>query len=403
MAAELEKDGGVDMVERSTLRDTEDQTDFHKTSEGKGFNDEAVKVLDNYTGDQSWTDEEEKRLMPLLCITYGLQYYDKAMLSQAALFGLRDDLDLGIGNRYSFTSSIFYLGFIIGAYPAMVLAQKFPIERVASAIVTLWGICLLLTIACTGYRGIYAQRFFLGLLESGVSPLFMLIVGSWYKKNEQAFRMGIWYSIVGYISIISPLINFGLGHAHGSLSPWRYMYIFAGCLTTLWGILLLFVLPPDPVRAKGFDQRERYILVARLRVNNSGVRNTSFKSSQVKELLADVRFWLLFWAGMLCMIGNGAVSTFIPIIIHGFGFNTLISLLLVTPLGAYSGTLMLVASYLAYKIPHSRKYIMFICQMGTLIGAALLWKLPLGDTGGLLFASIILTSLTATYGLIMGL
>jgi hypothetical protein len=54
-------------------------------------NDEAIKVLANYTGDETWTDEEEKKLlrridwklMPILCITYGLQYYDKAMFSQA--------------------------------------------------------------------------------------------------------------------------------------------------------------------------------------------------------------------------------------------------------------------------------------------------------------------------------
>lgn len=53
--------------------------------------DEAYKVFDSYSGDQTWTEQEEKqlrrkvdwRLMPLLCITYGLQYYDKSMLSQA--------------------------------------------------------------------------------------------------------------------------------------------------------------------------------------------------------------------------------------------------------------------------------------------------------------------------------
>jgi hypothetical protein len=50
------------------------------------------------------------------------------------------------------------------------------------------------------------------------------------------------------------------------------MYYFAGSITVVWGIVLFFVLPPDPIRAKGFDQRERYILVARLRSNNSGVR-----------------------------------------------------------------------------------------------------------------------------------
>lgn len=54
-------------------------------------NDEAVKVIAAYHGDQSWTDEEEKKLrrkidwkiMPILCLTYSLQYYDKAMLGQA--------------------------------------------------------------------------------------------------------------------------------------------------------------------------------------------------------------------------------------------------------------------------------------------------------------------------------
>src|SRR5690348_16421064 len=59
-------------------------------------NDEAVRVLATYAGDSEWTPAEEKRvvkkidrrLLPLLILTYGLQYYDKAMLSQAAIFGL---------------------------------------------------------------------------------------------------------------------------------------------------------------------------------------------------------------------------------------------------------------------------------------------------------------------------
>lgn len=51
----------------------------------------------------------------------------------------------------------------------MYLAQRFPIERVASGIVTIWGICLVLTVACRTHKDLYAQRFFLGLLESGIS------------------------------------------------------------------------------------------------------------------------------------------------------------------------------------------------------------------------------------------
>lgn len=60
----------------------------------------------------------------------------------------------------------------------MILAQRFPVERVACVIVTLWGLCLILTTVCTDFKGLFAQRFMLGLLESGISPLFMLIVVS---------------------------------------------------------------------------------------------------------------------------------------------------------------------------------------------------------------------------------
>ncbi|KAL0940141.1 allantoate permease [Colletotrichum truncatum] len=349
-------------------------------------NDEALRIIDGYTGDHTWVDKEESKLrrkidwklMPVLCMTYGLQYYDKAMLSQAALFGLRSDLELTVGDRYSWAASIFYLGFIVGAYPAMILAQRFPVEKVASAIVTLWGLCLILTTICKDYRGLYAQRFCLGLLESGISPMFMLIVGSWYKKNEQAMRMGIWYSCTGYVSIFSPLINYGFGKLNGGVSSWKYI-------------------------AKGFDERERYILVSRLRSNNSGVRNTHYKMDQVGELALDIKFWLVFAIAFLCMIANGPISTFVPIIVNGFGFSTLNSLLLTMPAGAYGGTIQLIMPYLAYKFKNCRTWIIFGAQLGTTLAALLLWLLPRSAKGALLFAAYILPSVGGGYAVLMGL
>ncbi|KAL3493301.1 major facilitator superfamily domain-containing protein [Aspergillus germanicus] len=395
----------------------ETSTSIEKTEKNEKIDtthtDEAMKVLAHYTGDESWEPSEEKRLvrkidwklLPLLCLTYGLQYYDKAMLSQAALFGLREDLDLSIGNRYSMSAAIFYLGFIVGAYPTMILAQRFPIHHVASGTVTLWGICLILTPACHNYQSLYAQRFFLGLLESGISPLFMVIVGGWYKKDEQALRMGIWYSCTGYVSIFSPLINYGLGHIKGALSSWAYMYFFAGSITIIWGIILNFVLPPDPVNAQGFNERERYISVARMRSNNSGVRNTHFKMAQVVELLLDLKFWLIFFTAFLAMIANAPISTFTPIIINSFGFSTLESLLLVIPSGFYAGTMMLILPWIAYKYMSKgiRSWLVVGCQLVTMVACILLLTLPLDQTGGLLFACYIMPTVGAGYAVLMGL
>ncbi|KAF2426568.1 MFS transporter [Tothia fuscella] len=374
-------------------------------------NDEALKVLAHYSGDQDWTEKEEKqlrhkvdrRLLSILCITYGLQYYDKAMLGQAALFGLREDLQLQVGIRYSMASSIFYMGFICGAYPAILLAQRYPIEKVATGIIVLWGVTLMCTAAVQGWKGLYAQRFFLGFLESGISPMFMLVVGGWYKKNEQALRMGAWYCCTGYVSIVSPLINYGLGHIKGKWSSWRYMYLVAGVVTILWSIVIYFFMPPDPIRAKGFTDRERYIAVARMKTNNAGVRNTHFKVAHLLDAATDLKFWLAFSMSFLLMVANGPVSSFTPIIINGFGFTGLTSLLLTMPAGFVSGTIELVAPYAAYKIPRVRTYIIFLCECGTIMAAVLLWKLPRTAKGGLLFGVYFLPSFGGAYAVMMGL
>lgn len=54
--------------------------------------DEALKIIAaGHGGSDTWDAQEEKklvrkidrRLMPILCVTYGIQYADKAMLAQA--------------------------------------------------------------------------------------------------------------------------------------------------------------------------------------------------------------------------------------------------------------------------------------------------------------------------------
>lgn len=282
------------------------------------------------------------------------------------------------------------------------MSQRWPIERVASAIIAVWGTCLMCSAACTNWQQFYVQRFFLGLLESGVSPMFMLVVGGWYKKREQALRIGAWYCSTGYISTISPLINYGLGHIKGSLSSWQYMYLVAGAITVLWAIVVLFFMPPDPIRAKGFNDRERYIAVARMRENNSGVRNRHFKTDQVWEALLDIKFWIVFACAFLMMFANGPVSSFIPIIISGFGFNRLNSLLLTLPAGVVVGTIELGAAYAAYRIPQSRTWIVAVCQLGTIVASILLWQLPRNEKGGLLFACYILASFGGSYTVLIG-
>ena len=86
------------------------------------------------------------------------------------------------------------------------------------------------------------------------------------------------------------------------------MHVVAGGVTTLWSVIVFLALSGGPIGAKGFGARERYIAVARLRTNNSGVRKTHWKKGQLVEALLDIKFWLMFFIAFFTMIGNGAYS-----------------------------------------------------------------------------------------------
>lgn len=198
-------------------------------------------------------------------------------------------------------------------------------------------------------------------------------------------RIGCFAAFVGPAVILAVLVNYGFGKIEGSLAPWKSMFLFAGGVTTIWGLFIPFILPADPISARGLTARERYIAVARIQSNNAGVRNTHLKLEQVRETLTDIKFWLTFFFTVFALIVNGPTSSFVPIIIRGFGYSTFESLLLTMPAGAVAGLQILGISYLAMKRPMWRCWISIACQFVSTLAALLLWLLPLSERGGLLF------------------
>ncbi|KAL3477419.1 putative MFS transporter [Aspergillus californicus] len=363
----------------SDPKDAAEHTEFASSNMKVGENVELSQpapIIDEETN-KKLLRKIDMRLMPVMCFTYALQYYDKALLSQAAIFGLRDDLGIQDGLKYSWVSLIFYFGYVAGCYPVSWLSQKFTVGKVCPIICFFWSIVVLTTPACTNYGGMLANRFMLGVIESGVSPSFMLCTGMWYTHPEQVFRSSLWYSFSGGSNIISPLINYGLGHVTGgALNPWQYMYLIAGLATLLWSIVLWFIFPGSPHVAKGFTAEERILLLERVRGNNAGAENKHFKWYQMREALLSYHFWFIFLLSMLSSIGSGAVTTFGSIIFNGMGFNTFASLLLNMPIGALAFICVLVSGYIGRRVPNSRLYVVSGACVPVILGSCLVWQLP---------------------------
>lgn len=203
--------------------------------------------------------------------------------------------------------------------------------------------------------------------------------------------------------MLSPLVNYGLGSANSGVAPWKLMFLVPGAITIVWGIAIWFLLPADPISARGLTDRERYIAVARLRSNNAGVRNTHVKPAQIVELLTDLKFWVCFLIAVLALIVNGPTSSFIPTIINGFGFAPLTTLLLQMPGGAYGAVLVVGTAWVSARKPGWRCWLIVFCSLITVLASCLLWKLPLSNRAGLLAAASILPSGIGAYSLLVGI
>jgi len=130
-----------------------------------------------------------------LAITFGLQYLDKVTLSYAAVYGLRKELHL-VGQQYAWASSIFYLGYLVGEFPANYLLQKFPIGKFAGICTLIWGVLVMLCAVARNFAGIATLRFMMGLFEACIAPCWVFLTAAWYRAEEQGARVTVWYSMV---------------------------------------------------------------------------------------------------------------------------------------------------------------------------------------------------------------
>ncbi|KAJ9137063.1 Major facilitator superfamily transporter [Pleurostoma richardsiae] len=342
----------------------------------------------------------DMRLLPVLCLTYALQSIDKTTLGYAAVFGVQSDLNL-TGNEYSWTGAIFYLGYLFWEFPTNVLLQKLPINYFMAATVIIWGIVLMCHAATQNFAGIAAARTFLGVFEASINPGTMLLFTMYYARREQPLRMGIWIGSAGLGYVISGITSFGIGHIHSSIASWRLLFLFWGAITTAWGVVLLFTLPGSPLTTKLLTERERAMVVDRIKSNGTGVENKKFKWSQFREAMIDLKTWLLFLFAVTSNSPNGGLTSFQGLIIKGMGFSTLQTTVIQMPSGAVQLVICPLACYFASRYPNSRLFIMLLCLIPFLVGIIGLWLVDEGKPYGRLVCLWICFAYTATWTLSM--
>lgn len=276
--------------------------------------------------------------------------------------------------RLSWATSIFYFGMLAGLYPLAFLQQRYNLSRVLAVVVMLWGVVAMLTATVTTFQGLFAQRFFLGFVESIIPPAFMCIISGYYNQAEQSLRQSWWFSSTGGWTIIGGALNYGFAQIQGGdLKRWQYIYLMAGAFTIIFG-LVCFAIPNSAVSAWFLKPSERIIAVERLRKGQTGVRCQQVKVSQLREAALDLKIWIIFLMMASAYTVNGAVSGFGPLIVSTFGYTTLESILLQFPLGGVCFIFILLTGYLGSRIPNIRLISLVLCCFPVIAGCAMIWK-----------------------------
>ena len=142
-----------------------------------------------------------------------------------------------------------------------------------------------------------------------VNPAFILISSSFYPREAQTFRVGIWFSANGLANIIGGIMAYGLGHIHaGGLAPWKWIYLIIGAITIIWSVVVYFFLPASQGSARFLNEEEKVAAVEMVRGNNTGIHNETFKWSQLREALLDPKSYFFFWFAFFGNLANSIAT-----------------------------------------------------------------------------------------------
>ncbi|PCH04410.1 hypothetical protein PENOC_033990 [Penicillium occitanis (nom. inval.)] len=262
-----------------------------------------------------YTEDEEKRvlrkldfiLLPLLCLCYVFSFLDKTLLNYSSIFGLKKALHLE-GTDYSWLGSAFYLGYMAGSMVWAKLVQRWPAHagKFITGAVLAWSSITLLTPLCYNFSGILAVRVCLGLVESIIGPVFVIVTSNWWTRQEQTFRTAFWLGGTPIGNFLGGLISYAIGSVHSSVSTWKLFFVFFGALSFGFAIILVVFMPDNQSNARWLTEKEKKIALERVRENQTVSSDNHWKWNQFWEALRDPQTAFFF----VTAVGNTMPSTF---------------------------------------------------------------------------------------------
>ncbi|KAI0885042.1 putative MFS transporter [Annulohypoxylon maeteangense] len=324
---------------------------------GQGLDEEQIAQFRKFTtADPEFHSKITKtlrrkvdfRLMPMIALMFMLNFLDRNNLSQARLGTLEKDLNM-TGTDFNLATSILFVGYLLMQLPSNLLLTRVRPSLYLGAAMTIWGTISAAQAASRNFSSLVVCRFFLGLAEAPFFPGAMLLMSSWYTRQELALRIAWFYCGHSFANAFGGLLGAGvlanLSGAHG-IAGWRWLFIIEGSLTIGSAICSTFILPDYPSTTRWLSSEERAYAQWRLvkEVGEADAPGASTIKEGVMLALRDPRlylFTLLQHASLLTQ----TFQYFFPTILQTLGYGNIETLLLTAPVWAFTFFSSLVVTY----------------------------------------------------------
>ncbi|MCZ4551478.1 MFS transporter [Gordonia rubripertincta] len=279
------------------------------------MNEGPTTVLDEEAQRRLWR-KIAVRIIPLVGTAYIISYIDRANLGYIAK-PMSADLDMTTA-QLGLAAGLFFLGYVLVEVPSNMMLRRFGARIWISRIIVSWGIVTALTGAVHSATQLYIARVILGFAEAGLAAGILLFLTFWFPKKQRAWAMSAFFLCIPLSSIVGAPIAAALlqwGEALLGIAGWRSLFVVEGVLTVLIGVMIFFLLPDRPAKAKWLTMEEKSYVSDILGAEATNQVNHGAMTG-MREALTNGRTWALAVAFFAIVFGLYPIAFFLPTMIE---------------------------------------------------------------------------------------
>ncbi|KAI7881294.1 MFS general substrate transporter [Lichtheimia hyalospora FSU 10163] len=265
------------------------------------------------------------RIIPYVGLLYLCSFLDRVNIGNAKVAGLQEDLGM-TGSEYNLALTIFFIGYILFEVPSNLMLKKIGPSKWITIVMLAWGMVMACMAAVHNAAGLLASRFFLGITEAGLFPGVIFYLTLWYTRKEQATRLALFFGCSTLAGAFGGVLAYGIMQMDGirGMHGWQWIFIIEAIPTLVLACCTYFALPDFPeTKSKFLNEREREIIIHRLRKDAGPATETQFSKKQVIVAFLDWKVYMHAAIFISLVTPLYSLSMFMPSIISGMGFTAL--------------------------------------------------------------------------------